>query len=54
MSQETRGRDSARMVKIIAAISMCVGIVLCFVWPDFGGLLLLGGFFLFVVGRFME
>jgi hypothetical protein len=44
MSQETRGRDSARTVKAIAAISMCVGVIFCFIWPGFGGLLLLGGF----------
>jgi hypothetical protein len=54
MSQETRGSDSARAVKVIAAILMCVGMILCFIWPVFGGLLLLVGFFMFVVGRFME
>lgn len=54
MSQETRGSDDARKVKIIAAILMCVGMVLTFIWTGIGVVLLLVGFFMFVVGRFME
>lgn len=54
MSQETRGRDSARTVKAISALAMCIGVCAVFISPELGGLLLLFGFFGFVVGRFME
>jgi fatty acid desaturase len=53
MSQETRGSDDARKLKIIAAILMCVGMFMSFIWIGFV-ILLVVGFFLFVVGRFME
>jgi hypothetical protein len=61
-SVETRGRDSARTVKAVSGLCMVVGIVAGMVAAtsdsSFVGtisvLLLIGGFFGFVLGRFME
>ncbi len=61
-SQETRGRDNARIVKIVSALGMVLGIFVgcaaATTESSFLGAisvsLLVGGFFGFVVGRFME
>jgi hypothetical protein len=54
MAIETKGRNSARTVKIISALLCFVGIIGAVAGSGFFAFLLLLGFFGFVVGRFME
>jgi predicted RNA-binding Zn-ribbon protein involved in translation (DUF1610 family) len=59
---ETRGRDSARKVKIISTLMICVSIPGCMVSAGFESTFMLilcslffwGGLLGFIVGRFME
>jgi len=62
MSQEIRGNDEARSIKAIGAMMMIVGLVVAIgggstgsdMAMGVGTLLSLGGFFVFVWGRFMD
>lgn len=55
-SQEIRGRDSARAVKVISGLTMCAGMFISFIpgIEAIGFLMLIVGFFGFVAGRFMD
>jgi hypothetical protein len=54
MSQESRGNDEARKVKLLGAGLMIAGIILAFIVPGIGILSLVVGFVAFVIGRFMD
>jgi hypothetical protein len=54
MTTETKGRSSARTVKIISALLLAFGIIGAMAGSGFFAFLLLVGFFGFAVGRFME
>lgn len=61
-SVQTRGRDSARMVKGFSALAMIISVPGCGICAEsnshilmgFFGLMFLAGFAGFVIGRFME
>lgn len=65
MPQETKGRNSARRIKIISSLLLVVGVVVgvgsssnnsggLSVGAGIGGFMFLAGLIGFVVGRFME
>ena len=65
MSQETRGSDDARKVKVFSALAMVGGVIVAPIGAAIGGAFgelltlvglvgLAGGFIGFVIGRFMD
>lgn len=54
MAKETKGRNSARWVKVFGAVSSIAGTLMLVSGNPIGAGFLIGGLFVFIVGRFME